>query len=180
MNANRIIKFSVIGAAAGLASTFIMTKFQAGAGELESALRKKESEGENKQKNKKEQSEKSDPATVKLANKISRNVAGHKIKEENKETAGSIVHYGFGTSVGALFGLLNLYLPQKKIASGLLYGVGVWAIADNVLVPLMGLSKGPLKQSFKTQAYALTSHLVYGGALSTLLKQEQKLEQTLQ
>jgi uncharacterized membrane protein YagU involved in acid resistance len=37
-----------------------------------------------------------------------------------------------------------------------------WLVADEVTVPLLGLSKGPSQYPLSTHLYAFASHLVYG------------------
>jgi uncharacterized membrane protein YagU involved in acid resistance len=38
----------------------------------------------------------------------------------------------------------------------------VWLLADEGIVPALGLSKGPKDYPLSTHAYAFASHLVYG------------------
>jgi uncharacterized membrane protein YagU involved in acid resistance len=37
-----------------------------------------------------------------------------------------------------------------------------WLVADEISVPLLGLSKGPTAYPVSTHVYAFASHLVYG------------------
>jgi putative membrane protein len=46
--------------------------------------------------------------------------------------------------------------------AGLPFGAAFWLLADEVSVPLLGLSKGPTEYPVSTHVYALASHLVYG------------------
>ena len=103
-----------------------------------------------------------DDATVELAEIISENVVGRELQESEKETAGTAVHYAFATSVGAFYGALAEYAPAVTTKGGLPFGVVFWALADEIAVPLLGLSKGPTELPVSTHAYALSSHLVYG------------------
>ena len=103
-----------------------------------------------------------DDATVELAEIISEDVLGRELKESEKETAGTVVHYGFSVSVGAFYGALAEVAPAVTTKAGLPFGVVFWALADEITVPLLGLSKGPTEIPITTHAYALSSHLVYG------------------
>ena len=46
--------------------------------------------------------------------------------------------------------------------AGIPFGAAFWLLADEISVPLLGLSKGPTEYPVSTHAYALASHLVYG------------------
>jgi putative membrane protein len=101
-------------------------------------------------------------ATVETAKFISRNVFGHDLKESEKETAGAAVHYAFGTATGGLYGALAEVSPQLTMGAGLPFGAAFWLIADEVTVPLLGLSEGPTEYPVSTHVYSFASHLVYG------------------
>jgi hypothetical protein len=103
-----------------------------------------------------------DDATVETAKVISEKVFGHELQESEKEPAGAAVHYTFGTVTGGLYGALAEVSPQVTAGAGLPFGAAFWLIADEVSVPLLGLSKGPTEYPVSTHVYAFASHLVYG------------------
>jgi len=166
-NNGNVWKGMVAGLAGGLLASWTMNQFQAAwtrlAGNDEKphgAQSMQPSEGSkgNEEHDIKEQ----DDATVETAKAISEGIFGHKLQESEKKTAGAVVHYAFGTSTGALYGALAEVSPQVTTAAGLPFGAAFWLIADEVSVPLLGLSKGPTGYPLSTHAYALASHLVYG------------------
>lgn len=132
------------GMLGGLLATWVMSEYQA----LFSA-----SSGND---------EKDEPATVKAAARISENVFGHQLTRDGKKIAGPAVHYTFGTLNGAVYGALAEASPGITAARGVLFGAGLWLIADEVAVPALGLSKSPAAYPPSTHLYSLTSHLVYG------------------
>src|SRR5579883_2728285 len=99
----------VAGAAGGFVGTMVMTQFQ-------NAWRKAEKHGlgdisrreENKRRHNraasKNQSEESENATMKAAGKLAR-LAGRELTREQRGTASPYIHYGFGTAMGALYGM---------------------------------------------------------------------------
>ena len=103
-----------------------------------------------------------DDATVKTANVISESVFRHRLKESEKKPAGAAVHYAFGTATGGLYGAAAEIAPEVTSGFGLPFGLAFWLVADEGVVPLLGLSKGPTEYPVSTHAYALASHLVYG------------------
>jgi putative membrane protein len=162
---SNIFKGMVAGLAGGLIASWTMNQFQSawtriaeGAEKSHGAQSMQPSEGSQGEQDTAEP----DDATVKTAKIISRNVLGHELQESEKETAGAAVHYAFGTLTGGLYGALAEVTPQVTSATGLPFGAGFWLLADEISVPLLGLSKGPTEYPVSTHAYALASHLVYG------------------
>jgi putative membrane protein len=153
-----LLRGLVAGAAAGLAATFVMSQFQAGWSAASEHMRR-DSNGAGKAKSSGNGEE---PATVKAAEAITKKVAGHKLPENKKEMAGSIVHYAFGTANGVLYGVLSEYVPQARFGYGTLFGIGLWAAADEIAVPAFGLAKLPTENPPEEHLRGLASHLVYG------------------
>ena len=162
-----IWKGMVAGLAGGLLASWTMNQFQAawtriaeGTEKSHGAQSMQPSEGSHGEQA--QDTGEQDDATVETAKAISENVFGHELQESEKEPAGAAVHYAFGTLSGGLYGALAELTPQVTTAAGLPFGAGVWLLADEVSVPLLGLSKGPTEYPVSTHAYALASHLVYG------------------
>lgn len=162
-----VLKGLIVGLASGFVASWTMNQFQAawtrlaeGAEKSHGAQSMQPSEGSNgEQEN---DTAEQDDATVETAKVISRNVFGHELQESEKEPAGAAVHYAFGTVTGGLYGALAEVSPQVTMGAGVPFGAAFWLIADEVTVPLLGLSKGPTEYPVSTHAYAMASHLVYG------------------
>ena len=103
-----------------------------------------------------------DDAAERTANIVSMGVTGHRLTEEEKDVGGTIFHYVFGAATGMAYGIASELLPVVRTGWGLPFGAVVWIIADETVVPALGLSKHARKYSAATMAYALTAHLVYG------------------
>ena len=162
-----VLKGLVVGLASGFVASWTMNQFQAawtriaeGAEKSHGAQSMQPSEGSHG--NQGNDTAEQDDATVETAKVISRNVFGHELQESEKESAGAAVHYAFGTVTGGLYGALAEVSPQVTMGAGVPFGAAFWLIADEVTVPLLGLSKGPTEYPVSTHAYALASHLVYG------------------
>jgi putative membrane protein len=157
----------VAGLAGGLAASWTMNQFQAawtriaeGSEKPHGAQSMQPSDGSKSSgaQDTKEQ----DDATVETAKVVSEAVFGHELKESEKKPAGTAVHYAFGTATGGLYGALAEVSPQVTTAAGLPFGAAFWLLADEITVPLLGLSKGATEYPVSTHVYALASHLVYG------------------
>ena len=166
-NEANIMKGVVAGLAGGLIASWTMNQFQAAwtklAGDGEKphgAQSMKPAQGSRGDQT--EDIHEQDDATVETAKVISKNVFGHELQESEKKSAGTAVHYAFGTATGGLYGALAEVTPQVTTGAGLPFGAMFWLLADEISVPLLGLSKGPTEYPASTHAYALASHLVYG------------------
>lgn len=103
-----------------------------------------------------------DDAAERLANAISVGISDRELTKSEKDVAGTVLHYAMGATSGALYGALAEALPGVTAGAGLPFGAAVWVIADEGIVPAVGLSKSPAEYPLSIHAYAFTSHLVFG------------------
>jgi putative membrane protein len=153
MNERSAWKGIVAGAVAGLAATYAMSKFQGSFAKL----------AQEDQGNQSDQT--GEPSTVKVADRAAVAATGRHLPDEQKEKAGNLVHYGFGTLMGALYGVAAEYVPAARTGLGSAFGSALFVGADEIGVPLAGLSKPPQETPAKLHLYAWAAHLVYGTAL---------------
>lgn len=84
----------------------------------------------------------------------------------NKAAAGRIVHFTYGATCGAVYGIVaGSSRRPNRLSSGICYGMGVWFVSDNVLMPMFRLYAWPTAYKLRSHAYAIAAHLVYGGVL---------------
>jgi putative membrane protein len=151
----------VAGFAGGLAATVAMTMFQNGWSKASEKLRSKGNKQDQSSTGNSQQPEAED-ATMKAAGKVAQSV-GYRLSHDQKKKAAPFVHYGFGTAMGALYGLAmeNRRLrKQKLLLLGSGFGSAVFLAADELAVPTLGLSAQ--SSSVGSHLYGLASHLVYG------------------
>lgn len=103
-----------------------------------------------------------DDATVRVANAALSTVGKELTDPDAKRAAGEFVHLAFGALNGALYAVAAELEPRVTAAAGVPFGVGVWAVADEGIVPALGLSRGPREASAGLLTYGLLSHFVYG------------------
>ena len=161
----------VAGLAGGVVATVVMTQFQKAWSKASEALQSRDQgESNNEQK---DNSNKED-ATMKAAGKVAA-VAGRTLSHGEKKKAGPVIHYGFGTAVGALYGLACEFtpLPVKNLHPALAgsgYGTALFLGADEVAIPALGLSEAPSETPWSGRLYGWASHLVYGLTLEMVRK----------
>ncbi len=172
-----IAKGLVSGAVGGLIASWTMNKFMQVSAKATQALQPRrhdqgdaaasstatQSEQQSQPQPQQQQSaEDSEDATMKAANKLYKAVRHRELSPEQKKKAGPVVHYAYGTLVGGLYGALAEVTRKPKLGVGTGYATVLWAVGDEVAVPLLGLSKSPTEYPLSSHANALAAHLVYG------------------
>lgn len=103
----------------------------------------------------------SHPATERAAVAVSRRVLHRDLDETQRRVAGHAVHAGFGTTVGALYGLAAEYHPGVALGGGVPLGIGLALAADEAAAPALGLIQPPNRRPLSAHLRSLGSHLVF-------------------
>jgi len=104
-------------------------------------------------------------STVKTASVLSRRVFHHELTPEEKQLAGPIVHYAFGSVVGATYALAVERDESLRGGWGLPFGFAVWLGAHAIAVPALGLAKAVTASQPRQEAMEFGAHLVYGATV---------------
>src|SRR5262245_51233570 len=167
------LKGMIAGAAGGLVASWVMNHFQAllsrmthgverphGAQSLQPGSPR---HGVALELRKRGREREADNAAVRTAVVVSERLFGlEMVEREKREIAGAVVHYAFGVATGGVYGAIAELKPATTTGAGLPFGAAVWLIADEIIVPALGLSKPPTKYPLSTHASSIASHLVYG------------------
>lgn len=105
------------------------------------------------------------PAPAQLARMAIRGVIGRDVPAERIPLFTNAVHWGYGTSVGVMYGLVQRARLGRPAVAGPLFGLGVWASSYATLVPL-GLYQWPWHYKATSIAKDLSYHLVYGSGVA--------------
>ena len=116
-------------------------------------------------------------ATAKVAEAVAR-AGGKSLSTDQKEKGGMMVHYAFGTLMGALYGVAaelgSRRIGRNSILSGMGFGAALFAGADEVAVPALRLSKSPAEATWGEHVYGFASHLVYGTTAAAVFRAARK------
>jgi hypothetical protein len=153
-----VFKGMVVGAVAGIMASFAMTRFHVAVsgpgltGSEEPQSMKPVGGG--------------DDAAMKAADVAVQATTGEPLtRREKREIGGPAAHYAFGALAGAVYGLMRELTPNARCRNGGVFGSMMWVGADQLLLPLVGLSPWPLSAyPASTNFQHLMSHLVYGEA----------------
>ena len=77
-------------------------------------------------------------------------------------------HFGYGTAVGALFGLIAPRRPAEAAAAGAGFGLFVWAVSYLGLMPALGLHPPATKEPAGRNGMMIAAHLVWGATAGLL------------
>lgn len=149
------------GLVAGAIGTAAMTGWQTLAGKLQGAA-----EGSGGSEGSSSGEEPKDPweeasAPAKVAKRVLEGVFEQEVGPDKIGLLTQAMHWGYGTSWGAAYGVLAGTAGRSTVRGGLAFGTGVWASSYAQLVP-MGLYEPPWKYPPQTLALDLSYHLVYG------------------
>jgi putative membrane protein len=150
------------GALGGLLGAWVMVRVNHLIGPTESSSRGNEHHRRAASPNDTDGTFPDEPATMQAASRLTEAVAGQPLSEQGKQIGGPIIHYAFGAATGAFYGALAERQPGATAGGGLPFGAAVWLMADEMGVPLAGLSGNPLNYPLSRHASALASHLAFG------------------
>jgi putative membrane protein len=151
------------GAVGGLVGTIVMTQFQNGWQKV--AEKRQFGDIRNQEtRSRARTSEEKEDTTMKAAGKLAK-ATGRQLTHEQRKQASPWIHYGFGTAMGALYGMAMETSPhgvraQRIPFCGSLFGSALFLGADEMAVPALGLAEASASPS--SHLYGWASHMVYG------------------
>ena len=83
--------------------------------------------------------------------------------------AGVAVHYAVGMGPAAIYGATRKQLPGGVMSRGLLFGLGMFLVEDELLNTVMGTAADPRKYPVQAHARGLITHLVLGVVTEAML-----------
>lgn len=151
-----LFKGLVAGLIGGLIGTIVMNEFQ----NLWSTVSQKLENSDGRQSERSQQE--SESPTMKAAAKIAR-LGGRELTHEEKKKLAPVVHYSFGTLQGAVYGgTAELAGTPGGFLPGVLFGAALFAAADELALPQLGLTGKPSEMPASSHVCGLAAHLVYG------------------
>ena len=107
------------------------------------------------------------PPPAQVAKKAAETVGeGRRLTRENVPLLTNVMHWLYGISWGAFYGVAAGATRPDPVAGGIVFGTGVWGAAYAELVPL-SIYEPPWKYPARDLAVDLSYHLVYGLAVGT-------------
>lgn len=94
------------------------------------------------------------------AQALARCLIGRRLTGQELRFAAPLMHYSFGVTAGALYGVYAEW--RRTEASGAGFGTTVWLAADEIAMPALGLSDPTTRRPLEMHLQSLVAHLVYG------------------
>src|ERR1041385_5608475 len=169
MSRHSIKKGLLAGLAGGLAASWLMNKFQSVANKAFEGTDKghgaqsiqpgSPNHGVGAELQKLGLDDPEDNAAERTANIIAAKLFDHRLSDGEKKSAGRFVHYAFGATSGLMYGAASELLPLATAGAGTMFGATIWIVADEIVVPALGLSQPAGAYPASKLAYGLASHL---------------------
>lgn len=141
----------VKGAIAGAVATFVM-------GKITNLMYQREDRRARKQE---DQVRGGDTAYGTAAEKGAQ-LVGRSLTREQREQAGSALHWALGIGAGAAYAVVRRRLAFLGSTVGTAFGTAFWGFVDEGVVPVLGLTPGPLAFPWQAHARGLVGHLTFG------------------
>jgi NAD(P)-dependent dehydrogenase (short-subunit alcohol dehydrogenase family) len=100
------------------------------------------------------------------AQAVARYLVDRRFTYDELRIAAPVLHYAFGTAVGAMYGAYAERRHRK--GSGAWLGTTLWFAADEVAMPVLGLSEPTTRRPLEMHLQSLTAHLVYGAVTEVI------------
>jgi hypothetical protein len=116
------------------------------------------------------QYEEGESSTDALGRILYRTVAGKSLRsKEGQNILSNLVHWLFGMIQGGLYGASRAHVSQGlDLVGGGVFGTGLWFFWDELIVPLLGLQKGPAAVTFAQHLNRLGAHVSYGWSTAVI------------
>ena len=96
------------------------------------------------------------------AQALARPLLGRSLKRDELAVAAMLVHYSFGAAAGALYGAWVERARRERFRSGLGLGSALWITADEIAMPVLGLSGPTTRRPLEMHLQSFFAHVVYG------------------
>ncbi len=153
-----------LGAAAGLAATWVMGQATTYLYEREDPLARE-----------REDAARNGKTAYGIAAEKVAGAFGRQLSEERRAKLGAGIHWALGAGAGAAYAALRRRVPHADAGQGLAFGATFFAVMDEGANTALGLTPGPASFPWQAHARGLAGHLVYGVVTDTLLDAADRL-----
>ncbi len=154
------VKGAVAGFIGGLVGTWAMSEYQGLWSKFVNGYEPQSAGGRHDARDWQEKNEDAN-ANELAAQAVARETVGRELTEDELEVGAPLMHYAFGSTISAAYGVFSEHAPWASAGGGTGFGTLVWIGADEIAMPVIGWSQ-PRKYPLESHLQSLTAHLVFG------------------
>ena len=109
-----------------------------------------------------DQTKEGEGSTAALGRIAHETATGEEPPPARKQQLSEGVHWSYGIGVAALYGAVRGRRSIPDAAGGAAFGTLIWALGDEGMVPMLGLSGGPTAYPAEQHVHRLGAHVFYG------------------
>lgn len=109
--------------------------------------------------------------TVRMAERAG---IAHQLDEQERRTATLASHFGYGASMGGVYGAVHEHIPLPLGVRGAAFGLAVWAASYQGWLPAAGILPAATSQPSERNHLMIAAHVVWGVSLDVLLAMMQR------
>jgi hypothetical protein len=95
---------------------------------------------------------------------------GRPSDEEDRKKLTLAAHYGYGTSLGAVYALMAPDTRWAPLIAGVPFGLAVWSGSYLGWLPATGLYPSATEESAPRNALMIAAHLIWAGTIATVVE----------
>jgi hypothetical protein len=161
MNTTRVVKGAVAGAIGGLAGTWAMNHFQAWWSRAVQGVEPQSAAGKHDARDWQELAEGQNSNEL-AAQTVAEHALGRPLERRELRVGATAIHFAFGAAQGGRYGAFYEVSPATRQMGGAAFGTAVWAAADEVAMPALGLSGPTTEHPPERHVHAFAAHIVFG------------------
>ena len=92
---------------------------------------------------------------------------GAELDRRDRAALTTLAHLAFGAAAGAVYGA-TVNSRRSSVLTGVMYGLGVWAVAYGVGLPSLGLHPAAAHDTRDRNEVLVASHVMWGAVLGKL------------
>ncbi len=96
------------------------------------------------------------------AQALARATINRRLSDRELSILAPAIHFSFGAAAGAIYHGAYLHPVSHDRRSGTLFGSALWLVADEIAMPVLGLSRSTLQRPVEMHCQSFVAHLVYG------------------
>ncbi len=96
------------------------------------------------------------------------------LTDEQKAALALASHFGYGATMGAMYGMFGRRLPLPSAARGAAFGLAVWAASYVGWLPALGILPPPPRRPAGRNGLLIATHLVWGAVTALVADSAQR------